>query len=115
MQLHNWCRRIAIAVSALSLISCGGPGVAAVASNGATHTVAIDGTSFQPAALTIHLGDTVVWVNKDPFPHTATSEGAFDSGQLAPGGTWRFVPKQKGELAYTCLLHRTMKGTLKVE
>ena len=29
-----------------------------------THTVVIEGTSFQPARLTIAAGDTVVWINK---------------------------------------------------
>ena len=43
-----------------------------------THTVVIEGTSFQPPRLAVALGDTVVWINKDPFPHTATSTtGAF--------------------------------------
>ena len=41
---------------------------------------------FQPQSLTVARGDTVVWVNKDLVPHTATSKaGGFDS-QGHPGG-----------------------------
>ena len=80
------------------------------------HTVTIEGTSFQPEQLTISPGDTVVWVNKDPFPHTATSTtGAFDSGNIAPGKSWKFRATKKGELAYVCTLHPTMKARLTVE
>jgi len=58
----------------------------------------------------------VVWTNKDPFPHTATSTAAgFDSHPLAPGASFTFKATKKGEFAYVCTLHPTMKATLKVE
>ena len=33
---------------------------------------------FAPATLKVKRGDTVVWTNRDPFPHTATAAGVFD-------------------------------------
>ena len=80
----------------------------------ATHTITIDAASFQPATLTIKAGDTVVWVNRDMMPHTATASGAkpFDSGALAAGKSWKRVFKTKGELPYVCIFHPTMKGKL---
>jgi plastocyanin len=81
-----------------------------------THTVSIDGSSFSPATLTIRSGDSVVWVNKDIIPHTATSErGRFDSGTLETGKSWTYAAKATGEFPYVCLFHPTMKGTLRVE
>jgi plastocyanin len=81
-----------------------------------THTVTIEGTSFQPERLTVAAGDTVVWINKDPFPHTATSKaGAFDSGSIAPEKSWKLTPVKAGEFDYVCTLHPTMKGLLKVK
>ncbi len=57
----------------------------------------IEGTSFQPDRLTVAAGDTVVWINKDPFPHTATStSGAFDSGSIAPDKSWKFEAREEG-------------------
>lgn len=82
-----------------------------------THTVTIDATSFEPASLTLAAGDSVVWVNKDIIPHTATSkkEGLFDSGMIESGKSWKHTFKTKGELAYVCVFHPTMKGTLRVK
>ena len=81
-----------------------------------THTVVMEGTAFTPANLTVAAGDSVVWANKDPFPHTATSnEGGFDSNQVQAGKSWKYVARKKGEFAYICSLHPTMKGTLRVK
>lgn len=80
-----------------------------------THTVAMDGTRFVPETITVEKGDRVVWVNKDPFPHTATAERAFDSGNVAPGASWSYVARESGEFAYVCTLHPGMKGRLVVQ
>jgi plastocyanin len=79
------------------------------------HTVIIEGVKYEPEALTVKRGDTVVWVNKDPFPHTVTAAGVFDSHSIAAGASWKYVVRKAGEYAYTCALHPNMKGTLKVE
>lgn len=81
-----------------------------------THTAVMDGTRFEPQTLRVRPGDVVVWVNKDPFPHTVTAQsGAFDSKNIAPGKSWKYVPRKDGVFAYTCTLHPTMKATLRVE
>ncbi len=91
-------------------------GAATQARQRKTHTVTIDGTTFQPELLTVAAGDTVVWINKDPFPHTATSKaGAFDSGTIAPEKSWTFRTVKKGEFDYICTLHPTMKARLTVK
>ncbi len=81
----------------------------------ATHTVAMDGTHFIPETLTVKRGDRVVWVNKDPFPHTATAAGIFDSGSIAADQSWSYVARRAGEFAYVCTLHPGMEGTLIVQ
>ncbi|HXG71568.1 MAG TPA: cupredoxin domain-containing protein [Gemmatimonadaceae bacterium] len=81
-----------------------------------THRVAIEGTRFKPELLTVKAGDSVVWTNKDPFSHTATSQtGRFDSKAIEAGKAWRFVTVKKGDFAYICTYHTTMKGRLRVE
>ena len=82
-----------------------------------THTVTIDATSYSPATITVAPGDSIVWVNKDVIPHTATSqkEGLFDSGTIASGKSWKHTFKTKGELDYICQFHPTMKGKLQVK
>jgi plastocyanin len=91
-------------------------GAAANAPERKTHTVTMEATSFRPERLTVAAGDTVVWINKDPFPHTATSKaGAFDSGSIAPEKSWKFTTVKKGEFDYVCTLHPTMKARLTVK
>lgn len=82
--------------------------------NPTTHTVVIEGLKFLPETLAVRRGDTVVWVNKDPYPHTATAKGVFDSGSLAEGQSWNYVARQPGEHAYLCTFHPNMKATLRV-
>jgi plastocyanin len=80
------------------------------------HTIVMDGTAFSPDTLTVKRGDTVVWVNKDPFPHTVTAvDGAFDSKSIDAGKSWRYVASKPGEYRYTCTFHPTMNAALKVE
>jgi plastocyanin len=79
------------------------------------HEIAIQGLLYVPETLTVRPGDVVVWINKDPFPHTVTAAGAFDSGSIAAGKSWRFTAKKAGTYPYLCTLHTTMKGTLRVE
>ena len=83
----------------------------------AVHTIVMDGTAFLPDTLTVKRGDTVVWVNKDPFPHTVTAvDGAFDSKSIDVGKRWKYVAKKPREYRYICTFHQpTMKAALKVE
>jgi len=91
------------------------PAGAAAAERARTHEVVIQGLLYVPETLTVRPGDVVVWINKDPFPHTVTAAGAFDSGSVAAGKSWRFTAKTSGTYPYLCTLHTTMKGTLRVE
>ena len=108
--------RTAIIVGALGLI---------VFSHGAdsddqrtpqTHTVSIVDMRFQPEMLTVATGDTVVWVNNDLVPHTATSEArGFDSKTIGADKSWSYTVRGKGNIAYLCTFHPTMKATLRVK
>lgn len=81
----------------------------------ATRTVTIEGMKFAPSSLTVRRGDTVVWVNHDLVPHTATAAGTFDSQPIAPNKSWSYVASKAGRHDYVCTLHPTMKATLVVE
>jgi plastocyanin len=108
--------RGARALFPLVALLLGSMGHEAAASKPATHTVTIEATQFQPNALTVRRGDTIIWVNKDPFPHTVTSKaGGFDSQQIQPGVSWKYRAVRKGEFDYICSLHPTMTGTIRVQ
>jgi len=80
-----------------------------------THVVVIDGVRYEPASITVKRGDTVVWRNNDPFPHTVTAAKQFDSGSIAAGGQWKYVARKPGTFEYLCTLHPNMTGTLVVQ
>ena len=80
-----------------------------------THTITIDAARFSPADLTVAVGDSVVWVNKDILAHTATaSPPGFDSKVIQPGKSWRYTVRRKGEFPYTCVFH-PMNAILRVK
>ena len=97
------------------MVVCAMDLTAADRSRPTTHTVTIEGMRFQPDALAVSRGDTIVWVNKDLVPHTATSKaGSFDSKTIQVDKSWKYTMRTKGTFAYICTLHPTMKGTLRV-
>ena len=107
----------------LLLVSCslgtqapaGGFVLAAVPKGPQTHTVVVREIKFQPAVLTVKVGDTVEWRNDDIVPHTATSTAQpkkFDSGILPVGSSWKYVVTKRGTYFYTCTLHPNMKAEL---
>jgi len=83
-------------------------------------TVAIRAFKFEPATVTVNVGDTVEWKNDDIVPHTATADSkaqkpVFDSGTIDTGAAWRYVARKKGTYNYSCTLHPNMKGKLIVQ
>jgi plastocyanin len=80
----------------------------------AKHTVVIEAVKYDPPTLTVKQGDAVTWVNHDPYPHTVTSRGAFDSKDIPADGKWTYVARKPGRYDYICTLHPNMKGTLVV-
>jgi len=69
---------------------------------------------FSPATLTILPGTTVTWKNKSSAPHTVTSDDGqtFDSGNIAPGGTFTFKFTVAGSYPYHCNIHPYMRATV---
>ena len=80
-----------------------------------THTVEIRGFAYLPATLEVAAGDTVVWINRDVLPHTATRDGGlWDSGSINAEQSWRLVAASAGSQPYSCTFHPVMRGTLVV-
>lgn len=70
---------------------------------------------FQPAALTVAQGDTVIWTNHDIVTHDVTEEKnkLWTSGPLDPGKSWSMVVDKGAD--YYCSIHVVMKGKLIVQ
>jgi plastocyanin len=71
--------------------------------------------AFQPANVTVHVGDLVTWHNAGKEPHTATADdGSFDTGTVPAGGNGSHMFTAAGNFSYICSIHPNMKGTVKV-
>ena len=79
------------------------------------HAVSIDDMKFQPADLSIVVGDSVEWTNNDERDHNVTAkDNSFKSPNLGNGATFKYTFKKPGKFAYGCSLHPRMKGTINV-
>jgi plastocyanin len=70
---------------------------------------------FRPPDLVIEVGTTVIWRNNGKNVHTVSADDkSFDSGDIAPGATWRRTFDAPGAFAYHCTPHPWMKAQLRV-
>ncbi len=77
--------------------------------------VMIDNFTFEPAQLTVKVGTTVTWKNRDDIPHTVVSAGKFRSKTMDTEDSYSFTFTAAGDYKYFCSLHPHMTGTVKVE
>jgi plastocyanin len=70
---------------------------------------------YEPTRLTVSAGTTVTWTNQGSASVTVTSaDGLFDSGQIAPGGSFSVTFDTPGTFRYFCDPYPHMKGTIVV-
>jgi plastocyanin len=80
-----------------------------------TTNVMIDNFTFEPAQLTVKVGATVTWKNRDDIPHTVVAAGKFRSKTLDTDDSYSFTFTTAGDYKYFCSLHPHMTGMIKVE
>lgn len=81
----------------------------------AVHMVVIDQLKFEPIAGTIHVGDIILWDNRDMFQHSATARDGSFNIQLPPSAKVRMRVKRPGTIKFYCTYHPGMSGTLVVK
>lgn len=79
-----------------------------------THTIVMSRMSFGPSPAGLRVGDTIVWVNRDLFRHTATASNRAFNVDLAPGASGRTVLRTAGRIPYVCRFHPGMAAVLTV-
>lgn len=82
----------------------------------ASAEVKIDNFSFGPVAITVPVGTTVTWTNRDDIPHTVVStEKVFKSKVLDTDEKFSFTFAKAGEYPYFCSIHPKMTGKVVVQ
>ncbi len=107
--------RLESALRIAAIVLCIGAWLAAPAL-AVSQSVVIQNFAYQPQDVTINIGESLTWINRDPVGHTATSDsqGLFDTGVIAPGGNKTVSFAIAGTYAYHCSIHPTLKGTVTV-
>jgi len=78
------------------------------------YRVAIQDMKFGPTPATVKVGDTIEWVNRDIFRHTATARDGSFAMDLPVGKSGKSVMKHAGKIAFFCKYHPGMTGRLTV-
>jgi len=81
-----------------------------------TLEVKIDNFSFGPMELTVPVGTTVTWTNRDDIPHTVVStDKVFKSQVLDTDEKFSFTFSKAGTYPYFCSIHPKMTGKVVVQ
>ncbi len=108
-------------ITAILLLVAGSPRAAArVTANdqpaGANAEVKIDNFVFGPQTITVRVGTTVTWTNKDDIPHTVVStDGVFKSKVRDTDETFSYTFDKAGTYPYFCSVHPKMTGKVIVQ
>jgi len=89
-----------------------------VAQASETRDVTIENYSFSPSTLTVPVGTTVTWTNRDFDVHTVVADDTpptFKSAGLDTDDSFSFTFTTAGDYQYFCSLHPHMTGMIKVE
>ena len=82
----------------------------------ATAEVKIDNFSFGPQTLTVPVGTTVTWTNRDDIPHTIVStDGVFKSKVRDTDESFSYTFTKAGTYTYFCSVHPKMTGKIVVQ
>jgi plastocyanin len=104
-------------VIAIVLLLAGSPIVTANDEPSATTTeVKIDNFSFGPQTITVPVGATVTWTNRDDIPHTSVStDGVFKSKVMDTDEKFSYTFSKVGTYPYYCTIHPKMTGQVVVK
>lgn len=113
-----WIAGLAVPVMTAMMLLAGTPSVTASDQPSATSAaeVKIDNFSFGPQTLTVSVGTTVVWTNRDDIPHTVVStDGVFKSKVRDTDEKFSYTFTRAGTYPYFCSVHPKMTGKVVVQ
>ena len=86
----------------------------AVSADAATVQITMENLVISPAEASAKVGDTIEWINKDVFAHTATARNGDCDVMMPPNKTVTLVVKKAGTVEYYCRYHPNMKAVLTI-
>ncbi len=110
--MHSRFQPVHLATLAMLLAAAALPAAAA------EHTVGQKGKAFSAKTLKVKAGDSVKFVNEDPFSHNVFSLSpvkSFDLGSYPQGGSKSVTFDKAGSVEVECAIHPDMHMTIEVE
>lgn len=89
-------------------------GVMAIPAQAATIQITSTDLVFGPSEVSARVGDTIEWINRDVFAHTATARNGDFDVMMPPKKTVTSVVKKAGTIEYYCRFHPNMKAVLTI-
>src|SRR3954462_14347929 len=86
----------------------------AVPAQAATIQIVMENLVISPAEASLKAGDTIEWINKDVFAHTATARNGDFDVTIPPKKTVTSLVKKPGAVEYYCRFHPNMKAVLTI-
>ena len=91
-------------------------GVVQIAHAHDPQSIGIKKLVFSPAEVTLHVGDSIEWMNSDPIPHTASAKADAIGGPweiiIPPGTSAKRQMNDVGTIEYYCRYHPNMKARI---
>ena len=94
----------------ITMVTLGTP----VSAHAATIQITMENLVISPAEVSVKAGDTIEWVNKDVFAHTATARNGDFDVTMPPKNTVTSVVTKPGTVEYYCRFHPNMKAVLNI-
>ena len=119
MRRSVWIASLAVPMMIAAVLLIAGSSIATASAQQApakTMEVKIDNFSFGPGAVTVAMGTTITWTNRDDIPHTVVStDGVFKSKVLDTDEKFSFTFSKAGTYPYFCSIHPKMTGKVVVQ
>lgn len=106
-------KHLSLAAAVVAALAC-----VPAAALAAEHTVTQKGKAFSTAKLKVKLGDSIKFVNEDPYSHNVFSLSAtksFDLGSYPQGGAKSVSFDKAGAVEVECAIHPDMRMVVEVE
>lgn len=106
-------RRLLKIAAAIGVVLAAAP-LGAAAPKGPT-IITMKSFKFTPQMVTVPVGTTITWVNRDGFQHMIqATNGEFQSPRLGGGKTFTVTLTRAGDYRYYCGVHSSMTGRIVV-
>ena len=79
-----------------------------------TYAVVIDKLKFGAVPVSLRVGDSILWTNRDIFRHSATAADHSFDVDLPPGAKATTLLRKAGTIPFVCKYHPAMRGVLHV-